>query len=128
MSSELEQVVEQYVKAADQGDHAALEATYSPDFSNIRVADDGGRAQLSGDQILFILKATAKTWRPRPARETKIHHAQVAGDWGEVLITRLRDLGHGWEPEFLTLIWRKIAGKWLLSREFVHQRRFAVLR
>lgn len=135
MSSDLKEVVEQYVKAAGEGDHETLAATYSPDFSHVWVADDGGQAELTGEQILFILKATAKTWRPRPARETKIHRAEIhrasnhagelACEWGEVLVTRLRDLGAGWEPEFLTQIWRKMAGKWLLSREFVHRRRFA---
>ena len=44
---ELLRVVEQFAKAVDNGDVAAVAAAYSPEFRNVRVADDGGFAQLS---------------------------------------------------------------------------------
>src|SRR5229473_1326377 len=48
---ELQRVVEQFVKAVDNGDVAAVAAAYSPEFLNVRVADDGGFARLSRAQI-----------------------------------------------------------------------------
>jgi hypothetical protein len=57
-----------------------------------------------------------------PTKETVIHHAEVVGDPGFVLMTRVKDLGSGWEPMYYSLVWRKRDGKWELLREFVHQR------
>ena len=57
-----------------------------------------------------------------PTKETTIHHAEVIGDTGYVLLTRVKDLGHGWEPMFYSLVWRKHDGEWRLLREFVHQK------
>jgi hypothetical protein len=126
LDAEFEQVVERFVAAADTGDAAALGAVYSPDFLNFRVADDGGLAWLTGAQILSILEVS-KNHAP-PTRDTVIHRAEVVGDSGYVLMTRMKDLGHGWEPMFHTLIWGlhwdETGGRWLLLREFVHQKSF----
>jgi hypothetical protein len=53
---ELQRVVEQFVKAVDNGDVAAVPGAYSQEFLNVRVADDGGFARLSHAQILTLLK------------------------------------------------------------------------
>jgi ketosteroid isomerase-like protein len=123
---ELQSVVEQFVKAVDQGDVAAVAAAYSPDFLNVRVADDGGFARLSRAQILAILKASpakGKSAGPSiPTKDTVIQHAEVIGDRGFVLMSRVKDLGNGWEPLFYSLVWQKKGGKWELLREYVHQR------
>jgi hypothetical protein len=123
---ELRQVVEEFVKAVDNRDIAVVAAAYSPEFLNVRVADDGGFVRLSGRQILAMLNPTvageAPPIQPIPARDTVIHHAEVIGEMGFVLMTRVKDLGAGWEPMYYSLIWQKRAGSWELLREFVHQR------
>jgi ketosteroid isomerase-like protein len=125
---EFKEVVERFLAASDRGDADALSATYSPDFLNIRVADDGGLASLTGAQILTILQATKGRNHSAPAGETVIHSAEVAGDLGYVAMTRMKDHGNGWEPTFYSLVWALVwgnaGGKWLLLREFVHQRSF----
>ena len=129
VDSGLQQVVEQFVQAVDRGDVKAVAATYSPEFLNVRVSDDGGFVQLSGAQILAMLKpssaaggASAPVPASVPTKETVIHHAEVIGDMGYVLMTRVKNLGSGWEPMYYSLVWRKRDDKWELLREFVHQR------
>ncbi len=123
---ELQQVVEEFVKAVDRADTAAVAAAYSPEFLNVRVSDDGGFVRLSGPQILGMLKASKSATAPGlksiPTRETVIQHAEVIGDMGFVLMTRVKDLGSGWEPMYYSLVWQRLGGKWKLLREFVHQR------
>ena len=124
MSSELQQAVEQFVTAFDQGDAAALASIYSPDFLNIHVDGSDTMAQLTGEQILYILKASNGAAHALPAKEPVVHHAEDSGDSGYVLMSRLKNLGNGWEPVFYNLIWRKTSEKWLLFREFVWQNAF----
>lgn len=123
---ELKQVVEEFVKAVDKADIAAVTAAYSPQFLNVRVSDDGGFVRLSGPQILAMLEASKNATAPGlksiPTRETVIQHAEVIGDMGFVLMTRVKDLGSGWEPIYYSLVWQRLEGKWKLLREFVHQR------
>jgi len=123
---EIQRVVEQFAKAVDSRDVAAVAASYSPEFLNVRVADDGGFVRLNRAQILALLKPPQGGGAPEiqsiPTRETVIHHAEVVGDLAFVLITRVKDLGNGWEPMDYRLVLRKWDGKWELLREFVHQR------
>ena len=123
---ELRLVVEEFVKAVDHGDTAAVAATYSPDFLNVRVADDGGFVRLSGPQILAMLKppgaGSAPGTQAIPTRETVIQHAEVIGEMGFVLMTRVKNLGSGWEALYYSLVWHKRDSRWELLREFVHQR------
>ena len=126
LNLDLQHVVEQFVKAMDNADVASVASAYSPEFVNVRVSDDGGFVQLTGPQILAMLKPSAAE-RPSgltsiPTKDTVIHHAEVIGDMGFVLMTRVKDLGSGWEPMYYSLVWQKRAGKWNLLREFVHQR------
>jgi ketosteroid isomerase-like protein len=126
--SDLKRAVECFVDAVDRGDAAALATTYSPDFLNIRVADDGGLASLTGAEILSILKISGEGKHTLPIRETVIHLAEIVGHSGYVLMTRIKDLGNGWEPMFHSLVWGLSGhGKWLLLREFVHQKAFPKL-
>jgi hypothetical protein len=129
---EFRPIVERFVDAADKGDTAALATTYSPDFLKTWVADDGGLACLTGEQILSILRASGGRNHSLPTRETVIHSAEIVGDSGFVLMTRMKDLGNGWEPTFHSLVWglcwNEAGGKWLLLREFVHQKNFPSLR
>ncbi len=131
MDAEFKEVLERFVDAADKGDASVLAAIYSPDFLNIRVADDGGLAWLTGAQILSILGTPGGGNHSLPARGTVVHRAEIAGDSGFVLMTRLKDLGDGWVPVFYNLIWSLVwdqtGGKWQLLREFVHQKSFPVL-
>lgn len=126
MDAEFKEIIGRFIDAADKGDAAALAAIYSPDFLNIRVADDGGLASLTGAQILSILRAPEGGEHSLPARETVIHRTEITGDSGYVLMTRVKDLGNGWEPMFYSLIWGlvwdRMGAKWQLLREFVHQK------
>jgi len=129
IDEEFKQVVERFLAAADKGDHAALATTYGPDFQNIHVADDGGLAGLTGAQILAILRASEGGNHCSPVRETILHSLEICGDLGYVLMTRIKNYGRGWEPVFHSLTWRLVwdetGGKWMLLREFIHQRAFA---
>jgi ketosteroid isomerase-like protein len=116
----LRQAVERFIAAADKGDTAAVAGMYDPAFTNVRVADDGGVVRLTREQVLqFLGRAGANAI---PTKETTIHHAEVLGDQGFVLLVRTKDLGQGWEPMFYSLVWKKQGGDWRLVREFVHQR------
>ena len=126
LNPELQQVVQQFIQAVDTGNVAAVATTYSSEFVNVRVSDDGGFVQLNAAQILAMLKTPTGGSPPGvtslPTKDTTIHHAEVIGDMGFVLMTRVKDLGSGWEPMYYSLVWRKRDGKWELLREFVHQR------
>jgi hypothetical protein len=90
------------------------------------VADEGGFARLSREQMLGFFNRpggpTKGAAHAIPTKETTIHHAEAIGDTGFVLLTRIKDLGKGWEPMFYTLVWRKRDGQWRLLREYVHQK------
>ena len=92
------------------------------------MADEGGFAKLSREQMLgfFGRPGAAQAKGPAahaiPTKETTIHYAEVLGDTGYVLLTRIKDLGKGWEPMFYTLVWKHSGGEWHLLREFVHQK------
>ena len=119
-----------FIEAADKADAAAIAATYEPDFTCVRVADEGGFARLSREQMLGFFNRPGGQAKAQPkgavhaipTKETTIHHAEVIGDTGYVLLTRIKDLGHGWEPMFYTLVWRKHGDDWRLLREYVHQK------
>ena len=128
--SELRQAVGHFLASADQADIAALGDIYDSDFLCVRVADDGGQANLSRQQMLSFLNQAVKTACNQPAstghaavqtRETTIHYADLTSDIAFVLMTRVKDLGNGWEPMFYNLVWKKQGGNWRLLREFVHQ-------
>lgn len=129
-ASALRQATTRFVEAADRADRAAIAATYAPEFACVRVADEGGFARLTREQMLgFFARPTPTPADPAkagahaiPTRETTIHHAEAIGDTGFVLLTRVKDLGRGWEPMFYTLVWTRHHGEWRLLREYVHQK------
>jgi hypothetical protein len=57
-----------------------------------------------------------------PTKTSTIHHAEILGDSAIVLVTRMKDLGNGWEPLFYTLLWQRANSAWHLQREIVHQK------
>jgi Domain of unknown function (DUF4440) len=123
----LQGAVERFIEAADKADVAAVAALYDPAFACVRVADEGGFVHLTREQMVaFWQRAGGGSHRPGshsvPTRETVLHHAEVVGDTGFVLLTRVKDLGSGWEPIYYSLVWTKQDSDWLLMREFVHQR------
>jgi hypothetical protein len=124
--SGLRETVESFLSAADTANVDLLATAYAPDFACIRVADAGGFIQLTADQMLsFLRRATAGQSAARhavPTQSTKIHHTEILGDSAIVLLTRIKDLGSGWEPLFYTLLWKREAGAWHLQREIVHQK------
>ncbi len=124
VDSELHQAIDRFIQAIDSGDASAVARIYAPNFANIRVAADGGFSQLTGAQILSILQQAGPANSAIPTRDTVIHHAEVSGNLGFVLMTRVRDLGNGWEPLFYSMIWKKSGPNWLLEREFVNQKSF----
>ncbi len=128
---ELRSSMVRFLASADSADTKALAEIYEPNFTCIRIADDGGFVRLSCDQMLAFLEQAVKDATARPngsghasiqTRETTIHHAELIGDTAQVLMTRVKDLGNGWEPMFYVLVWKKQNSGWKLLREFVHQK------
>jgi ketosteroid isomerase-like protein len=123
--AELRKAVDRFIAAADKGDGAAVAAIYADGFTCVRVADQGGFARLSRDQMLAFFKRPAQPGaggHAIPTKDTTVHHVEVIGDTGFVILTRVKDLGNGWEPMFYTLVWKQQGGAWRLLREFVHQK------
>lgn len=123
----LQRAVERFIASADKVDVGAVAALYDPAFACVRVADAGGFVHLTREQMLSFWRRAgrhpkASGGHPVPTRETVLHHAEVIGDTGFILLTRVKDLGSGWEPMYYTLVWKKQGSDWLLLREFVHQR------
>ncbi len=129
IDSSLRDAVEHFIQAADQGDIKTVAATYAPEFMCVRVADEGGFVQLTREQMLaFFRNATSSlpTGQPGahsiPTQKTTIHYAEALGDTGFVLLTRIKNIGNGWEPMFYNLVWKRQGSDWRLLREFVHQK------
>ena len=129
--SEWRNAIGRFLASADLADTGALVEIYDQHFSCVRIADDGGFVRLSREQMLTFLEQAVKDAVARPTgsghaavqtRETVIHHAELVGDTGFMLMTRGKDLGNGWEPMFYNLVWKKQNGQWRLLREFVHQK------
>ncbi len=126
---DLRAAMEHFIAAVDKADVATVAAAYAPDFCCVRVADEGGFAHLSREQMLaFLNRAVAHAAGGKSGgeavatRETVFHHAEVRGDTGFVLLTRVKNLGSGWEPLFYNFVWQRHEGGWRLVREFAHQK------
>lgn len=119
-SASLRIAVEKFMYASDSSDLDTIFKTYAPNFLNVRVVDDGTIIRLNKDQMISIL--STMSGNVGPTRSTAIKHIEVIGNEGYVLLTRIKDLGNGWEPMFYSLVWKKEDGKWLFLREFVHQK------
>jgi ketosteroid isomerase-like protein len=129
IDSSLRDAVERFIEAADHGDVATVAATYAPEFMSVRVADEGGFVQFTREQMLaFWRNATSSLPAGQPGahsiptQKTTIHYAEVLGDTGFVLLTRIKNIGNGWEPMFYNLVWKRQDSNWRLLREFVHQK------
>ena len=128
---ELRSSMGRFLASADSADTSSLSEIYARNFTCIRIAEDGGFIHLSREQMLAFLEQTVRDATTHPGgnghatvqtRETIIHHAELINDTGLVLMTRVKDLGNGWEPMFYDLVWKKQDGNWRLLREFVHQK------
>lgn len=129
IDSSLREAVEHFLQAADHGDIATIVSIYDPEFMCVRVADEGGFVQLTREQMLAFWKtALGKNTGGQsgaqsiPTQKTTIHYAEVVGDTGFVLLTRIKNIGNGWEPMFYNLVWKRQGSNWRLLREFVHQK------
>jgi len=125
----LRDAVEHFIEAADKGDVKTVAGTYAPEFICVRVADEGGFVQLTREQMLaFFRNATSSLPGGQPGahsiptQKTTIHYAEALGDTGFVLLTRIKNIGNGWEPMFYNLVWKRQGSDWRLLREFVHQK------
>jgi hypothetical protein len=127
---ELRQAMESLLTSADKADVASMATIYDKDFLCVRAADEGGLGRLTREQMLAFMDQAVKKASRGPAsghaavqtRETTIHHAELISDTAFVLMTRIKDLGSGWEPMFYALVWKKSGNSWRLLREFVHQK------
>lgn len=128
---ELRNTMGRFLASVDSADTETLADIYDQNFSCIRVADDGGFVRLSREELLAFLDQAVKDATARPSatshaavqtRDTAIHHTELIGETALVLMTRVKDLGNGWEPMFYNLVWKKHDGQWSLLREFVHQK------
>jgi len=125
-SASLRETVESFLSAADTANVDQLAAAYAPDFKCIRVADAGGFVELTANQVLSFMRRAvigqANIHHTVPTSKTTVHHAEVFGDSAIVLLTRMKDLGNGFEPLFYTLLWQRTNSDWRLQREIVHQK------
>ncbi len=117
---DLRRTVENFIKASDLSDMAVISNIYATDFLNVRVTDNGEIIRLDRNQILGILSKFGS--HSVPTLSTTIQYVEVLGNMGFVLLSRIKDLGNGWEPMFYSLVWKKEGKEWRFSREFVHQR------
>src|SRR5262249_3114484 len=109
-NAQLRETMTSYLAAADQADTSSLAAIYDDNFKCVRVADDGGFTTLTSTQMLsFLNQAVQSASRAFTGsgghaavqtRETTVHHADATGETAFVLMTRVKDLGNGWEPMF----------------------------
>jgi len=124
--SGLRKTVESFLSAADTANVDGLASTYAPDFKCIRVADAGGFVELTANQMLSFMRRAisgkANIGHSVPTSKTTIHHTEIFGDSAIVLLTRMKDLGNGYEPLFYTLLWQRTNSAWRLQREIVHQK------
>jgi hypothetical protein len=120
LTEDLKYAVEHFIQAADRSDTAKVAGMYDSRFINCRVSDAGEFVRLDRNQLLSFMERAAGPHFP--TRSTTIHHVEVVGDTGFVLLTRIKDLGNGWEPMFYSLVWSRQDGDWRLLREYVHQR------
>jgi ketosteroid isomerase-like protein len=116
----LRHAVDQFIEAADRSDTATVASMYAHDFVNVRITDEGDVVRLERGQLLAIFGRVGG--HHIPTKSTTVQHVEVDGNAGFVLLTRIKDLGNGWQPMFYSLVWKRQGEKWLLSREFVHQR------
>jgi hypothetical protein len=120
LTADLRHAAEQFIEAADHADSDTAASMYAPDFVNIRITDAGDVVRLNREQLLSFFARPGG--QHIPTKSSTIHHVEVTADSGFVLLTRIKDLGNGWEPMFYSLVWERQGDKWLLLREFVHQR------
>jgi hypothetical protein len=123
-TTNLLRTVECFIEAADRSDSYTVASLYAPDFVNVRVTDSGDVIRLDRKQMLSIFARAGG--HHIPTKSTTIHHVEVVGENGFVLLTRIKDLGNGWETKFYSLVWQRSGEQWRLSREFVHQRSLPV--
>src|SRR5262249_37104343 len=91
--TDLRQAVDRFIAAAHRAEAEAGAAAYDPDFTCVRVADEGGFARLPREQMLqFFSRAgdRAGGGHSIPTKGTTVHHVEVIGDTGYVLLTRTK--------------------------------------
>lgn len=120
------QALQKFMQSVDSGNAEQVIQFYDADFKSIRVVDEGPLIKMDRQQMVYFWKMQAGKknafQQQIVVEKTTINFKEVVGNVAYILLTRYKDLGSGIEPMFYNLIWKKSDGKWLLFREFVHQR------
>ena len=130
MDTKFNETIEYFLNCADKGKVELIVEIYDTKFECVRIADEGGFVKMNREQMVaFWAKYVPGVSLPNmtnaetvPMKHTVIHHTEIIGGLGIVLLTRIKNIGNGWEPMFYNLIWKKINDEWKLLREFVHQK------
>ncbi len=126
----LKQTVISFMAKTDSDKYAEIIPYYDTNFLSIRVVDAGQFIKMDYKQMVYFWKMQSDKQAERNTlhrqaivtQKTTIHYIEILGDTGYVLLTRIKDLGSGFEPMFYNLIWTRKNNKWYLLREIVHQR------
>jgi hypothetical protein len=125
----LKQALKTFMEKADSGKYDEIVPYYDSGFLSIRVVDAGQVIRMDYQQMLYFWKMLAGRKISSGVntggivtQKTTVHYIEISGSTGYILMTRIKDLGHGPEPMFYNLIWINKAGKWYLLREIVHQK------
>ncbi|MEP6747841.1 MAG: hypothetical protein ABJB86_08945 [Bacteroidota bacterium] len=128
-TTSLKESLKIFMEKVDSGKYQEIIPFYDPGFLSIRVVDEGQLIKMNYQQMIYFWKtisgrvAADSTHRPPIiTQKTTVHYVEISGDTGLVLMTRIKDLGHGPEPMFYSLTWIYKNDKWNLLREIVHQR------
>lgn len=126
-STLLDRALHKFMQSVDSGNVAQVIPFYADGFKNIRVVDEGPLITMDRQQMINFWKMQSNKknvfdQQKIVVEKTTINFKEVLGDMAYILLTRYKDLGSGIEPMFYTLVWKKLDNKWLLFREFVHQR------
>jgi hypothetical protein len=129
-TSSLMNAFRDFIQQVDSGKSERVIAYYDSAFVSIRVVDAGQFIKMDYQQMISFWnmqmnrQKTANGFSHMAIKNqnTSIHFVEILGNTGYVIMTRIKDLGSGFEPLFYNLIWVNKNGKWYLLREIVHQR------
>jgi len=129
-TSSLMNAFRDFIQQVDSGRSDQAIAYYDSAFISIRVVDAGQFIKMDYQQMISFWNMQKNRQKSTSGfshmaiknQNTIIHFVEIIGNTGYVIMTRIKDLGSGFEPLFYNLIWINKNGKWYLLREIVHQR------
>lgn len=130
MDLTIKKKIEYFLNCVDNGFVELIVELYDTQFECVRIIDEGGFVKIDRNQMVeFWTNLSPQINQPiidkketLHVKNTIIHHTEIIGDLGIAVLTRIKNIGNGWEPMFYNLILKKRNDEWKLLREFVHQK------